>query len=64
MDYIDQFKKQRKGKKLTQVQVSEMLGVSPATYGMYETRQRKMDVETFAKLCKFFGVSADELLGL
>ena len=32
-------------------------------YNMYETRQRRMYVETFATLCSYFGVSADDLLG-
>lgn len=64
MDYVDRIRQLRIAKGLLQKDMSELLGIAKSTYSMYETRQRKMDIETFAKLCKFFGVSADELLGL
>ena len=41
----------------------DVLGVATSMYNMYETRQRRMYVETFATLCSYFGVSADDLLG-
>ncbi|MCQ5131108.1 helix-turn-helix transcriptional regulator [Butyricicoccus faecihominis] len=63
MDYIEAFKKMRLEMKLSQVQLSEQLGLKSAAYGMYETRQRKMDVETFAKLCRILGTTPNEMLG-
>jgi transcriptional regulator with XRE-family HTH domain len=43
--------------------MADVLGVATSMYNMYETRQRRMYVETFATLCSYFGVSADDLLG-
>lgn len=30
---------------------------------MYETRKNKMDIETFAELCRLFNVTPNEMLG-
>ena len=54
MDYIDRIRALRKAQGLTQKDMADVLG---------ETRQRRMYVETFATLCSYFGVSADDLLG-
>ena len=64
MDYIARFRALRKAQGLTQKDMADVLGVATSMYNMYESRQRRMYVETFAALCAFFGVSADELLGL
>lgn len=63
MDYIDRLKKARKAKSMKQAEVSASLGLSHSTYGMYETRKNKMDVETFAELCRLFDVTPNEMLG-
>ena len=60
MDYIDRIRALRKAQGLTQKDMADVLGVATS---MYETRQRRMYVETFATLCSYFGVSADDLLG-
>lgn len=64
MDYIDRIRALRKAQGLTQKEMAEALGVATSMYNMYETRQRRMYVETFRALCVYFGVSADELLQL
>lgn len=63
MDYIERLKLARKRKKLTQAAMSELLGFSHATYGMYETRKNKMDVETFGKICRLLDVTPNQMLG-
>ena len=60
MDYIDRIRALRKAQGLTQKDMADVLGVATSMYNMYETRQRRMYVET---LCSYFGVSADDLLG-
>ena len=63
MDYIDRIRALRKAQGLTQKDMADVLGAATSMYNMYETRQRLMYVETFAMLCSYFGVSADDLLG-
>ncbi|MDY3617633.1 helix-turn-helix domain-containing protein [Agathobaculum sp.] len=63
MDYIDRLKKARLDKNLRQQDVSEHLGIAKSTYSMYETRKNKMDIETFAELCRLFNVTPNEMLG-
>lgn len=64
MDYIDRIKELRQKAGLSQRKLSTALGLGLTTYGNYEMRQRKMDIDTFIKVCCFFEVSADEILGL
>lgn len=56
MDYIDRIRALRKAQGLTQKDMADVLGVATSMYNMYETRQRRMYVETFATLCSYFGV--------
>lgn len=64
MDYIDRIKELRLLNKLTQVELSQKLGLSQSAYGLYETRRRQMDIDTFIQICKFFQVNSQELLGI
>ena len=63
MDYIDRLKKIRQEKGMRQIDVSAALGSSHAAYGLYETRQRKLDVDMLLKLCAIFEVTPNQLLG-
>ena len=63
MDYIDKFKELRLANKLSQVEISIKLGLSCSAYGLYETRQRQMDIETFKRLCIILKVTPNSLLG-
>ena len=61
--YIKKIKELRIAKKITQVEMSKKLGLSESTYGLYETNQRQMDIETFIEICKILDASPNELLG-
>ncbi len=61
--YIEKIKELRKSKNITQVEMSKKLGLSESAYGLYETRQRQMDIETFVLICKILDVSPNDLLG-
>lgn len=63
MDYLDRLKRARQKKKLRQTDVSTALGFSYATYGLYETRKNKMDVETFSEICRLLDVTPNQMLG-
>lgn len=51
-------------KGLTQKQVAEQLEISSTCYSGYEQGYREPDLKTLIKICKFFDVSADYLLGI
>ncbi len=63
MDYLDRLKIARNRKKMRQADVSHALGLKRSTYGMYETRKNKMDVETFGEICRLLGVTPNQMLG-
>ena len=52
----------RKKKGLTQEQVSELCDITPSFYGNIERGDKKMCLETLAKLSKGLGVSTDQLI--
>ena len=58
-----ELKKQRENAGLSQYRLSEKLGVSQATVGMWESGKREPNFTTLCKLADFFSVSVDELLG-
>ena len=63
MDYFDVFREKRKELGLRQCDISAALGFKKSTYSMYETRKNKMDVETFAEICRLLGITPNEALG-
>ena len=66
MSYAKQIKNLRKDyePKLYQKDVAKILGITQQTYSQYESGIRKMPIEHLIKLCEFYGVSADYILGL
>ena len=53
---------QRSG--LSQKEIAGRIGVSPSTVSKYINLKGFPYLDTFAELCKFLGISADEMLGL
>ena len=58
----EKIKKYREEKKMTQVEVAEVLGVKPATISKYEAGTLEPNIESLKKLAELFEVSVDELL--
>ena len=54
----------RKKKGLTQYQVAERIGITPGRYLHYEKGRAEPGLDIIYKLCKLFGESFDEWLGL
>ena len=52
----------RRKKKITQVEVAEVLGVKPATVSKYEAGTLEPNIESLKKLAELFEISVDELL--
>ena len=61
--FEDRLKELRKSKKLTQVQVSEMIDVQQGTYSRWENGTLEPNLEAVVKLAKLFDTTTDYLLG-
>ena len=53
----------RKHRGLSQYQLAKLLNIATSTLGMYETGNRKPNVEMLEQIAEFFNVSTDYLLG-
>lgn len=57
-------KRYRMAQNETQDMLAKMLGISRSTYTKYETGSSEPPIATIIALCKHWGISADELLGI
>ena len=65
MDHIGQkIRELRKKADLTQDRLAEMLGVTAQAVSKWEVGSASPDLSLIAPLCRVFGVTADELLGI
>lgn len=62
--FREQLKSLRTEKGLSQRQLADELGITRSAYANYEQGIREPDFATLAKLCRFFEISADEILCL
>lgn len=60
----DKLRELRTAARYSQNKVAEILGVSQQTYSNYEKRDQPVGSDMIIKLCKLYGITADELLGL
>ncbi len=58
----DKLKKIREENGLTQVQMAELVGISPSSYNFYETGRQIPRVDVVQRICEHFNLSADALL--
>lgn len=63
-NFAENLKRARKAASLTQKEVAEKIGVSKATYSLYEAGKRRPVIAGIKKLADVLDVTADELLGL
>lgn len=52
----------RKRKGITQQELAEIIGTTPASISRYENGERKLDLETAAKIAKALGCTVDDLV--
>lgn len=66
MDYAKRIRSLREDHepKISQKDIANLLGTTQQYYSEYENGNRKLPIEHLAKLCQFYGVSADYILGL
>ena len=64
MDYLDRLIALRIDSDLSQKEAGKIINKSQQGYDHIEKRRAKLSVEDFASLCRYYKVSADELLQL
>ncbi len=63
-DYVDKLTELRIDNDIEQWQIAELLNVQQSAISKYEKKKTRYKIEDVIKLCRFYQVSADWLLGL
>lgn len=63
-DYAQRLRDLRIDHDLTQAQLASILSTSKNQVGKYERGEQEMPIKHLLKLCEYYGVSADYVLGL
>lgn len=63
MDYVKRIRDLQEDRDLTQARIAEVLGTSQTMYARYERGANELPIRHLLKLCEFYHVSADYLLG-
>jgi len=63
MDYIKRIRDLREDHDKTQQEIAEVLGTSQTMYARYERGANELPIHHLLKLCDYYHVSADYILG-
>ena len=63
-DYVDRLTALREDRDVGQKVIANILGCTQSTVSKYELRESRYDIDDLIKLCEFYHVSADYILGL
>lgn len=64
MQFYERLKELREDRDLTQREIAAILGTTQQQIYKYEKGEQEMTVSRLSSLCRFYGVSADYVLGL
>ncbi len=64
MNYRTRIRQIREDRDLSQAQIGEVLNKSQQGYNHIETGRAELKIEDLRKLCEFYNVSSDYLIGL
>ena len=64
LNYIKRIKDLREDHDKTQQEIADILGTSQTMYARYERGANEMPIHHLLALCKYYGVSADYILGI
>ena len=64
MNYRERLREAREDHELTQAQVGEVIDKSQQGYNHIEIGRAELKIEDLVKLCRFYNLSADYLIGL
>ena len=62
--YVKRIRDLREDHDKTQQQIADYLGTSQTMYARYERGANELPIRHLIMLCKYYGVSADYILGL
>ena len=62
--YYEKLRELREDNDLKQSDIAHLLGTTQQVYSRYENGINEMPVRNLVTLCRFYGVSADKVLGL
>ena len=62
--YYERRRDVREDRDLTQAQIARLLNITQQVYSRYEKGINELPVRHLVTLCRFYGVSADKILGL
>ena len=62
--YIKRMRDLREDNDKTQQEIADILGTSQTMYARYERGANELPIRHLITLCKYYGVSADYILGL
>lgn len=64
MEYMNKLAEERKKRGFTQEQIAEVLKTTTQYYQKYEKGKHPLPINHLITLCKFYHISADQILGL
>lgn len=64
MNYRERMKSVREDRDLTQAQIGKLLDKSQQGYNHIEAGRAELKIDDLIRLCKFYDLSADYLIGL
>ncbi len=64
MDYRERMRNIREDRDLTQSEIGKLLNKSQQGYNHIEVGRAELKIEDLIKLCKFYDLSADYIIGL
>ena len=64
MDYRTRMRNVREDRDLTQAQIGKLLNKTQQGYNHIEAGRAELKIDDLVKLCKFYNLSADYLIGL
>ena len=64
MDYRTRIRNIREDRDLTQMQLGQLLDKSQQGYNHIEAGRAELKIEDLVKLCRFYNLSADYIIGL
>lgn len=62
--YYEILRELREDRDLTQAQIAKVLGTTQQVYSRYEKGENEMPVRHVITLCRYYGASADYVLGI
>lgn len=64
MNYRERLRSVREDRDLTQAEIGKLLDKSQQGYSHIESGRAELKIEDLAKLCRYYNISADYMIGL